>query len=167
MRFLAKKDKTNESKSNKLNKSKNKTSYKEKKNIKNATTSSKKEEMSDSDYLTKEYLKLEIPVVPEAPKKKEKLTLDTSNLSNDVLERMKKFKSPDIKVVLVNCERCKAVIPVPVPKRSILDSNLPVVPISYVHKNLQNEDQHCLTIHLDHDFDIRRQRLSDVVIASD
>jgi hypothetical protein len=167
VRFLAKKDKTNESKSNKLNKSKNKTSYKEKKNIKNATTSSKKEEMSDSDYLTKEYLKLEIPVVPEAPKKKEKLTLDTSNLSNDVLERMKKFKSPDIKVVLVNCERCKAVIPVPVPKRSILDSNLPVVPISYVHKNLQNEDQHCLTIHLDHDFDIRRQRLSDVVIASD
>ena len=80
---------------------------------------------------------------------------------------MKFLESPNTKVILVNCERCKAVIPVPVPKKAVLDSELPVVPISYVHKNLQKEDQHCLTIHLDHDFDIRRQRISDVVISSD
>jgi hypothetical protein len=135
--------------------------------VENKKTSIKKEKEVNSNYLSKEDLKLDIPVVPEAPKKKEKLTLDTSKISNDVLERMKKFESPNTKVVLVNCERCKAVIPVPVPKRAVLDSELPVVPISYVHKNLQNKDQHCLTIHLDHDFDIRRQRLSDVVIAGD
>jgi hypothetical protein len=147
VRFLAKKDKTNATKKTVNNKN-----------------SSKKEKEKDSDYLSKE---LDIPVVPEAPKRKEKLSLDTSKLSNDVLERMKKFESPNIKVVLVNCERCEAVIPVPVPKKAVLDSELPVVPISYVHKNLQNKDQHCLTIHLDHDFDIRRQRLSDVVISPD
>ena len=167
MRFLAKKDKSSETKTSVLKKGKNEIAKEKTKKTEKTKASSKKEEELNSDYLTKEHLKLEIPVVPEAPKKKEKLTLDTSKVSNDVLERMKKFKSPDIKVVLVNCERCKAVIPVPVPKKSVLDSQLPVVPISYVHKNLQKEDQHCLTIHLDHDFDIRRQRISDVVLSSD
>ncbi len=127
--------------------------------------SSQKEEEINESYLSDEDLELDIPLVPEAPKKKNKL--DTSNLSTDVLERMKKIESPEVKVVLVNCERCRAVIPVPIPKKAVLNSDLPVVPISYVHKNLQNEDQHCLTIHLDHDFDIRRQRISDVVISSD
>ena len=130
-------------------------------------SSSKKETETKAEYLTKEDLKLDIPVVPEAPKKSKKITMDTNNLSADVLKRIKKIESPNVKVVLVNCERCKAIIPVPIPKKAILDSELPVVPISYVHKNLQKEDQHCLTIHLDHDFDIRRQRISDVVISSD
>ncbi len=167
MRFLAKKDKNNATKSVISEESKKTIEHGKHKKIENKKNSSKKEKEKDSDYLSKEYLKLDIPVVPEAPKIKEKLTLDTSKVSNDVLERMKKFESPNIKVVLVNCERCKAVIPVPVPKKSVLDSELPVVPISYVHKNLKNKDQHCLTIHLDHDFDIRRQRLSDVVISPD
>ncbi|MFX1328681.1 MAG: hypothetical protein ACFE91_11190 [Promethearchaeota archaeon] len=130
-----------------------------------AVSSSQKEEANNESYLSEEDIELDIPLVPEAPKKKNRL--DTSNLSTDVLERMKKIESPEVKVVLVNCERCKAVIPVPIPKKAVLNSDLPVVPISYVHKNLQNKDQHCLTIHLDHDFDIRRQRISDVVINSD
>ncbi|MFX1303928.1 MAG: hypothetical protein ACFFBV_03725 [Promethearchaeota archaeon] len=131
------------------------------------TKSLEKEEEIKTEYSSKEDLELDIPVVPEAPKKKEKITLDTSKFSTDVLERMKKFEAPDIKVVLVNCERCKEVIPVPIPKKAVLESELPVVPISYVHKNLKKKDQHCLTIHLDHDFDVRRQRISDVVISSD
>lgn len=131
------------------------------------TGSLNKDKEGLKEYLSKEHLDLDIPEVPESPKKKEKLSLDTSKLSPDVLERMKKYKSSDIKVVLVNCDRCNAVIPIPIPKKAVLDSELPVVPISYVHKNLENKDQHCLTVHLDHDFDIRRQRLSDVVIASD
>jgi hypothetical protein len=135
--------------------------------LKTEITSKSTENETKTEYLSQVDQELDIPPVPEAPKKKEKLTLDTSKLSGDVLERMKKIESPDIKVVLVNCERCEAVIPVPVPKKAVLESELPVVPISYVHKNLQKVDQHCLTIHLDHDFDIRRQRLSDVVISSD
>lgn len=154
MRFLAKKVK-----------SKIVQEKKEKREI--VKSSFKKEQEAKTEYSSKEDLKLDIPVVPEAPKISKNNTLDTSNLSTDVLKRMKKIESPNVKVVLVNCERCKAIIPIPIPKNAILDSELPVVPISYVHKNLQMEDQHCLTIHLDHDFDIRRQRISDVIISSD
>ncbi|MFX0003631.1 MAG: hypothetical protein ACFE9C_13030 [Candidatus Hodarchaeota archaeon] len=164
---MTKKDKKTGTKSSILKKEKKEIRSKAPENAEDSRITSMGKNKLNSDYLTKEHLKLEIPVVPEAPKKKEKLTLDTSKVSNDVLKRMKKYESPDTKVVLVNCERCEAVIPVPVPKKAVLDSELPVVPISYVHKNLQNEDQHCLTIHLDHDFDIRRQRLSDVIISSD
>ena len=167
MRFLTKKDKNNITKTSGSKSIKKNGKHTKIKEVENKKTSNKEEQEINSDYLSKEHLNLDIPVVPEAPKKNKKLTLDTSKLSNDVLERMKKFESADIKVVLVNCERCEAVIPVPVPKKAVSNSELPVVPISYVHKNLQNKDQHCLTIHLDHDFDIRRQRLSDVVIADD
>jgi len=117
------------------------------------------------EYSSKDDINLEIPLVPEAPKKKEKISLDSPNLTPDVLERIKKIESPEMKVVLVNCERCKAIIPVPIPRKSVLESELPVVPISFVHKNLQNNDQHCITIHVDHDFDVRRQRISDVVLS--
>jgi hypothetical protein len=110
---------------------------------------------------------LAIPSVPEPPKKKDQLSIDSPEVTPDVLVRIKKVESPDMKVVLVNCERCKAVIPIPVPKSVVLESELPIVPISFVHKNLETKDRHCITIHLDHDFDIRRQRLSDVVISLD
>lgn len=119
------------------------------------------------DYPSEEDVELQIPTIPEAPKQKEKFALDSPDLSPDVLERIKKVESPDKKVVLVNCERCKAVIPIPIPKRMVLSSNLAIVPISYVHMNLQNKDQHCITVHIDHDFDIRRQRISDVILSSD
>ena len=129
------------------------------------TTSVLKSEEKKKDYLSEEDIDLEIPIIPAAPKKKDKLTLDTSNLSNNVLERIKSAKGPNTKVVLVNCERCKAIIPIPIPMNFVLSSELPVVPVSFVHKNLQDKDQHCITIHLDHDFDIRRQRISDIVLS--
>ncbi len=135
--------------------------------IKVETTSKFKIEDEQKKYFSEEDMELEIPIIPEAPKKQEKLTLDSPNLSNDLIERIKLAESPNIKVVLVNCERCKAIIIVPIPQNFVTTSELPVVPISFIHKNLQNKDQHCLTIHLDHDFDIRRQRISDVVLSSD
>lgn len=167
MRLLAKKVKsqkniTSVSKKNKDTADRSKLEREEPK-----TTSSRGEKEKKTKYLSNEDLDLDIPIVPEAPKQKVKITLDNSNLSTDVLERMKKYESSNVKVVLVNCERCNAIIPVPIPKKSVLNSELPVVPISYVHKNLEKKDQHCLTLHLDHDFDIRRQRISDVVISSD
>lgn len=116
-------------------------------------------------YKTDEDLEMDIPLVPEAPKKKEKLTVNSPGLSTDLLIKMKKLGSEQIKVVLVNCERCNEIIPVPIPKNFISKSKLPVVPISFVHKNPQNKDQHCITLHVDHDFDIRRQRISDVVFS--
>ncbi|MFX1322581.1 MAG: hypothetical protein ACFFAQ_13165 [Promethearchaeota archaeon] len=118
-------------------------------------------------YPSEEDVELQIPTIPEAPKQKEKFALDSPDITPDVLERIRKVESPDTRVVLVNCERCKAVIPIPILKRMVLSSNLPVVPVSYVHMNLQNKDQHCITVHIDHDFDIRRQRISDVILSSD
>jgi len=114
-----------------------------------------------------ENFELDVPPIPEVPKKKDKLTANSPGLSTDLLEKIKKLKSKDNKIVLVNCERCAGVIPVPIPKKVILKSELPVVPVSFIHKNPMGKDKHCITIHLDHDFDIRRQRISDVVISLD
>ena len=117
------------------------------------------------DFPTEEDFELDIPSVPESPKKKDKITINSPGLSTDLVTRMKKLESEKVKVVLVNCERCKEIIPVPIPKNFVLKSELPVVPISYVHKNSKKKDQHCITLHLDHDFDIRRQRISEVVFS--
>jgi len=120
---------------------------------------------SNLDFSTVEEVELGIPLVPESPKKKNKLTINSPGLSADLLQKLKRLESDNIKVVLVNCERCREIIPVPIPKNYIIKSDLPVVPISYVHSNSQMKDQHCITLHLDHDFDIRRQRISDVVFS--
>jgi len=110
-------------------------------------------------------VELGIPLVPESPKKKNKLTINSPGLSVDLLQKLKRLESDNIKVVLVNCERCREIIPVCIPINYVIKSDLPVVPISYVHSNSNMEDQHCITLHLDHDFDIRRQRISDVVFS--
>ncbi|NHJ25335.1 MAG: hypothetical protein EAX89_12210 [Candidatus Lokiarchaeota archaeon] len=107
-----------------------------------------------------------IPSIPEPPKIN-KITIDSPGLSTSLLNRIKKLERKDNRVVLVNCERCKEVIPVPIPKSYINNSDLPVVPVSYIHKNKERKDQHCITLHLDHDFDIRRQRISDVIFSPD
>jgi hypothetical protein len=110
-------------------------------------------------------VELGIPLIPESPKKKNRLTSNSPGLSADLILKMKTLQTDNNKVVLVNCERCKEIIPVPIPKNYVTKSDLPVVPISYVHTNSQLKDQHCITLHLDHDFDIRRQRISDVVFS--
>jgi len=135
---------------------------KEQSNEEKKSFSKKKENVDTS---TVEDVELGIPLVPESPKKKNQLTVNSPGLSADLLQKLKRLESDDIKVVLVNCERCKEIIPVPIPKNFVIKSDLPVVPISYVHSNSQLKDQHCITLHLDHDFDIRRQRISDVVFS--
>ena len=134
---------------------------------KNNTIPNEKKVLTSSEYSSKEHRDLDVPSVPVAPKKKDRITSESPGLSTDLLKKMKALESDSIKVVLVSCERCGEIIPVPITKKVIISSNLPVVPFSYVHMNSKGKDQHCLTLHLDHDFDIRRQRLSDVVIADD
>ncbi|MHA1671546.1 MAG: hypothetical protein ACTSV5_13375 [Promethearchaeota archaeon] len=132
--------------------------------IKNLKSKKEKEDLKDN---SKENRDLIIPPIPEAPKKKDRITLDSPGLSTDLLNKIKNLEQKNIKVVLVNCERCREVIPVPIPKNSIKKSELPIVPISFVHKNPKKKDLHCITLHLDHDFDIRRQRISDVILDFD
>lgn len=132
--------------------------------IKNLKSENVKEDLKDK---SKENMDLNIPAIPEAPKKKDRITLDSPGLTTDLLGKIKKLEQKNIKVVLVNCERCREVIPVPIPINSIKKSELPVVPISFVHKNPKKKDLHCITLYLDHDFDIRRQRISDVILDLD
>jgi len=108
---------------------------------------------------------LNIPEIPEPPKRSLKLTLNSPGLSPQILKEFKELENDITKVVLVNCERCREVIAVPIPKEFVINSKIPVVPVSYVHKNLKGKDLHCITLYLDSDFDIRRQRISDVVIS--
>ena len=133
--------------------------------LKTSTEKKGKREVDTSgeEYLSEEDMELGIPTIPVAPKKREKITIDSPGLSTDILNKIKDVESKDVEVVLVNCDRCETVIPVPIPKKAVLESELPVVPISYVHTH--DKDQHCITIHVDHDFDIRRQRISDVVLS--
>ncbi len=147
--------KSNPKFSREKNKDQKKSFIKKKKNI-------DKSKLSTS---TVEDVELGIPLVPESPKKKNKLTINSPGLSTDLLQKLKRLESDNIKVVLVNCERCREIIPVPIPNKYIIKSDLPVVPISYVHSNSHKKDQHCITLHLDHDFDIRRQRISDIVFS--
>ncbi len=138
-----------------------------KKKKKSILKDKKAEKDNGVDYLSEEDMDLDIPLIPESPKKKDKITIDSPGLSTKLLETIKSMESKDIKAVIVNCERCKEVIPVPIKKDAVLKSELPVVPISYFHKNPKGKDLHCITLHLDHDFDIRRQRISDVVLSFD
>ncbi|MFX0012282.1 MAG: hypothetical protein ACFE9R_18360 [Candidatus Hermodarchaeota archaeon] len=127
---------------------------------------SRNENSSEKTDEKSEDFDLSIPTIPEAPKKN-KITVDSPGLSTDLVKKMKELESKDNKVVLVNCERCKEIIPIAIPIKLVKTSKLPVVPISYVHKNSHKKDQHCLTLHIDHDFDIRRQRISDVIFSND
>ncbi|MFX1276355.1 MAG: hypothetical protein ACFFBP_17530 [Promethearchaeota archaeon] len=112
-------------------------------------------------YKSEDDMKLEVPLVPEPPKRK-KLELNSAEMPVD-LSAMKRAEKAGKKAILVNCERCNGVIFVPVPPEMVLNSELPVVPITYVHYNPERKDKHGITIYLDHDFDIRRQRLSDII----
>lgn len=64
------------------------------------------------------------------------------------------------KSIIVDCPICGKNIFVPVPEDIVRDSSLPVVPVTYVH----GDPAHGLTLHLDHDFQVRRRRTSAVVI---
>ncbi|MHA1150871.1 MAG: hypothetical protein ACTSR8_21840 [Promethearchaeota archaeon] len=104
---------------------------------------------------------LGVPDIPDPPKRQEKLTLDI-NIEGE-------FEQPIndqvTKGVLVNCSRCGTIIQIPVPRTLVINNELPVVPISFIHFNPQLEDLHVLTVFIDHDFDVRRQRLSDVLFS--
>lgn len=121
-------------------------------------------EKGDQKYLSEEDLELDIPKIPEASKEK-KISVNSKDLSIDLLKDIENYKDSETKVVLVNCRRCNDVIAVPILRKVVSNSKLPVVPISYIHKNKKNEDKHCITLYLDHDFDIRRERISDIIIS--
>lgn len=126
----------------------------------------KDKEMIKEDYESEEHENLYVPTIPE-PSKEVKPTLNFTGISDNILERFEGLDLQKNRIVFVNCERCNEVIPIPVLKNLVLESRLPVVPISYIHYNRLQTDLHNITLFLDHNFDIRRQRISDVLFSPD
>lgn len=127
---------------------------------KNEKEKTKKEKEKSLESLKDGKSDLKIPEVPVAPPK-QIIKLDSPEVSPELLKKITKGETKELKYVLVKCDRCNKIIAFPVPKKKVLKSELPVVPISYIHG--KGKERHCLTAHVDHDFDIRRRRVSDVV----
>jgi hypothetical protein len=67
------------------------------------------------------------------------------------------------KFVLVECQICNRTISMPIPRKEIIQSSLPVTDITYIH----GDPQHALTAQLDKDFAVRRRRASVIVYEKD
>ena len=65
--------------------------------------------------------------------------------------------------VLVNCERCNCIIKIPIPRNLTFNSEDPLFPLSYVHKDKNGKRHHCITFLIDQDLTIRRPQISDVI----
>ena len=98
----------------------------------------------------------DIPPVP-VPKSKQ-IDLGISQL---VFFNNRYVNDPNYTHVLVECELCGGVIKMPVPTAYVVDSKLPVVPITYTHGPLGI--RHALLAYLDHNFQVRRTRISYLV----
>ncbi|OLS12034.1 MAG: hypothetical protein RBG13Loki_4378 [Promethearchaeota archaeon CR_4] len=98
----------------------------------------------------------DIPAVP-IPKPKQ---IDPV-MSQPVFRNNRYVNDPNYTHVLVECELCGGVIKMPVPTAYVVNSKLPVVPITYTHG--QFGIRHALLAHLDHDFQVRRTRVSYLV----
>ena len=101
--------------------------------------------------------KLNIPPTPQ--RKPVKL-----NVSKEQLKDLATRETDKIKYILIECQMCGSKpITMPVPKDKVLNSDQPVVDISYVHGN----PEHVIVAQLDHDFQVRRRRASWVLFESD
>lgn len=118
-----------------------------------AVTGSGKAASGDLEFASEEDKELGIPL-PPPPKK-----LKTPSISARIYESAED-DNPDVKQVLIDCKMCGKNIVVPVPKKLVLDNELPVVPVTFIH----GKRQHAITLHLDHDFQVRRRRVSDIVL---
>ncbi|MCF2139021.1 MAG: hypothetical protein K9W44_03080 [Candidatus Lokiarchaeota archaeon] len=98
--------------------------------------------------------------IPPAPKKKPiKVDIDKKQM-----RILAKKETKSIKYILIECNMCGSKpILMPVPKKLVLESKDPVVDISYVHGN----PEHVIVAQLDHDFQVRRRRVSQVVYEKD
>lgn len=119
--------------------------------------SSKKMKIT-SEYQSNDDEALGIPSVPM----KKVVKVDESALKGQpILEE--DSKDPNVKTILVECKICGKPIKMPVPKRIIEESELPVTDVTYVH----GDPPHAVTAQLDRDFAVRRRRCAEVIFQTD
>ena len=95
--------------------------------------------------------------IPDIPMKKA-IKINPKDLKNQTLGEPES-QDPDIKTILIECKLCGHPIKMPVPKILIIESDLPVTEVTYVH----SEPPHAVTAYLDKAFAVRRRRTSFVV----
>jgi hypothetical protein len=100
-------------------------------------------------YENDEDANLDIPKVPM----RKTIKVKTKDLEDQLILE-EESESSEIKTILVECEICKKTIKMPVPKKVITESKLPVTDVTYIH----GEPAHALTAQLDKDYQVRRQR---------
>ena len=100
---------------------------------------------------------LSIPAVPM--KKPVKLQINANQL-----ELLKKKDTEDTKFILIECQICgDKPIEMPVPRHYVLEADVPVVDVTYIH----SDPEHAVVAQLDHDFQVRRRRASNIVYEKD
>ena len=92
--------------------------------------------------------------IPEVPMKKAIVIKKGGNIRKDTQET---------KFVLIECQICNTTISMPVPRKIIRESKLPVTDVTYIH----GHPEHAITAQLDKDFAVRRRRASVVVYERD
>ncbi len=105
------------------------------------------------------------PDVPP-PRKTPIIPLDSEELSMDIIKKVEKIDTEEVKPVIIHCERCNKNVLIPIPKQAVLESKKREVLINYVHKNNINNDKHCLVFEVDHDFNILLPKVIDVIIST-
>ncbi|MHA1109825.1 MAG: hypothetical protein ACTSRE_01890 [Promethearchaeota archaeon] len=91
--------------------------------------------------------------IPDIPMKKA-IVVKKGNIRKD---------TEQTKFVLIECQICNKTISMPVPRKIIQNSTLPVTDVAYIHGN----PQHALTAQLDKDYAVRRRRASQIVFERD
>jgi len=113
-------------------------------------------EDEDEDYYA--------PIVPP-PRITRTIPLDSEGLSQDLLKKLEKIDTENIKPIIIKCDRCNKYVLLPIPIQPVLESEKREVFINYVHENKKNNDKHCLLFEVDHDFNIILPKIIEVIIS--
>lgn len=98
--------------------------------------------------------------IPQIPAKKAlNAKVDKINLDIPNLDEIAKKDTATTKNIVIEDTFIKKNIVIPIPRKMILDAKEPVVEISYIY----NEPLHSVVVQLDHDFQVRRCRVSPVI----
>ena len=113
--------------------------------------------MEDEDYFA--------PAVPP-PRKTPTISLDSEELPEEILNKIKKVNTAEFKPLIIECERCQKIVLIPIPIKPVINSEKREILVNYVHKNNKNNDKHCLIFEIDHDFNILLPKAIDVIIST-
>jgi len=112
------------------------------------------------EYESEEAKDLSIPEVP-LPKKKESTITSNQIINNELLNI--ESETIDKKIILAYCDICKKTLQIKLNKNIILQSDLPLIEISYIH----GDPIHALNFQVDKAFSVRRTRVCSALFENE